>query len=1415
MNTMDGLFDQGFVSAFKRKNTPSWPLEAVTNNVLELTGYSKQEMLADGFTYYNLIHPDDRQQVLEEAAKHSQSDSQHFEQQYRITTKNGKTRWVRDHTRIHRNEGGEITHYLGYILDITGQMEQEESLKRSEEYHRTLLRSIGDGVITTDINANVIGMNPVAAQLTGWTEQQATGRPLSEIFCMVNAETRQKVENPAYLVLKTGEKVGLTSKTLLLAQDGAEYLIADSASPIRNDKGHITGAVLVFRDVSQEYQLKSSVEENEEKYHTLFQAANDGILIMDDLHFLDCNNKALEIFRCTRQEIIGKKPYQFSPEFQPDGRSSQEKALEKVQAAISNQSQLFEWKHSRPDGSLFDVEVSLSFLTYGGNDRILAIVRDITERKQAEERQAKMGEQLKNLLDNLPDLLLIHQQGTIVYGNHAAVEKTGCTYIELVGSHVLDHVLECDYKKVVAIMKQPSSGDRRKDYEIHVKRKNGEIRDAIVRSVDIDFGGIPSSMIILIDITERKSAEERIKESETNFRTFFDSIADLLFVLDETGHIIDMNNTAVRSLGYTKEELIGLSALIIRPMARWEEAWATMTKILDGTVDLCTIPLITKSGAEILVETRISPGRWNGKPALFSNIKDVTKMRESEEKFSRAFQSGSNLMTISNAQTGRFIDVNDQFLQALQYTKREVLGKTSKELNIFTNYKNRKVISSTVAKNGICKDFEVEMRTNTGGRLIGLLTSSSLYVGEEHCLLTTMVDITERKRTEEALVQQAKLQKMLMNIASSYINIPINEVSETIQGSLQELGEFISADQNYIFEYNSNWELATMKFEWCGAGIIPHINEMQKMPVEDFREWANEHRKGNIVYVEDVQVLPDSPPKGAFEQQGVKSLLSIPMMSGDICIGFVGFHSIKKAHRYSDEEIALLRLFSNMLVNVKNREQTEVKLLETNLYLKTVTEKATEMAAHAEQANKSKSIFLANMSHEIRTPLNAIIGFSQLLNRDRQLTETQKEYLTSIIRAGEHLLALINDILELSKVEAGRIELNPTNVDLHSLIEDIRMIFKERSESKHLQLICETADDLPRYVFVDEGKLRQILVNLIGNAIKFTDTGGVAVRVRSDRIGSSGRSLYVEVQDSGPGIPENEFDKLFKHFEQTSSGIKKGSGTGLGLALSRELARLMEGDISVSSEVGKGSVFAFSVKIEEGKEEAVETTCYNRVRCIAKGDEEYRILVVDDKAENLHVAVNLLKMVGFKTNEAVNGKDAVEKFEAWHPHLILMDMRMPVMDGYEATLRIKSTEMGRQIPIVALTASAFGEEQKKIEQLGIQGYIRKPFRESELFGTIGKVLGIKYIYEDDNAAAASLPNYTTDEGAIFEDVAKLPESLLLQMKHAVSVADLNQLITLINSIDAENQELSKQLKALANNYDYEFIQRLLNKEEVK
>jgi PAS domain S-box-containing protein len=466
----------------------------------------------------------------------------------------------------------------------------------------------------------------------------------------------------------------------------------------------------------------------------------------------------------------------------------------------------------------------------------------------------------------------------------------------------------------------------------------------------------------------------------------------------------------------------------------------------------------------------------------------------------------------------------------------------------------------------------------------------------------------------------------------------------------------------------------------------------------------------------------------------------------------------------------------------------------------------------AESANRSKSLFLANMSHEIRTPLNAIIGFSQLMTRDQQLSNMQKEYNAAVIRAGEHLLALINDILVLSKVEAGSIMLNPSNIDLYSLFDDIQLLYKDKAQAKHLQLTFDIASNIPQYVIVDESKLRQIFVNLIGNAIKFTDKGSITVRASAKEIGDETFFLIVDIADTGPGISKKELGNLFKHFVQTSTGMKKGSGTGLGLVLSRELALLMDGDIMVSSHYGKGSVFTIKVIIKKGEIETIVRNNLQRVIRIDNGDEVYRILVVDDKEENLYVATSLLKLVGFEVNQAVNGKEAITKFESWNPHLILMDMRMPVMDGYEATRRIKATPKGKGVPIIALTASTFEDDTEKMRVLEMQDFVRKPFRENELYNAIGKALCITYVYEADDPTFKG-GKYDESDKEFIKDIDKLPDELKLQMLNAVSAADIDLLIDLINSIETDNTELIEHLLFHAKNYDYDYLLEIFNQKE--
>ena len=380
------------------------------------------------------------------------------------------------------------------------------------------------------------------------------------------------------------------------------------------------------------------------------------------------------------------------------------------------------------------------------------------------------------------------------------------------------------------------------------------------------------------------------------------------------------------------------------------------------------------------------------------------------------------------------------------------------------------------------------------------------------------------------------------------------------------------------------------------------------------------------------------------------------------------------------------------------------------------------------------------------------------------------------------------------------------------LLADIRMMFSQQAQSRQLQFTFETADNLPQFILVDDNKLRQILINLIGNAMKFTNKGGISVRAGIDQTDKLKSTLVIEIQDSGTGISEHEIGNLFRQFEQASEGIKQSNGTGLGLALSRELAILMGGNITVESKEGEGSVFTIRVAIKEGKQQAGEDLILKRVIGIDNTKDKYRVLVVDDKEENLRVVVDFLHWVGFETNEASGGEEAIAKFESWSPHLVLMDIRMPLMDGYEATRRIKATEKGKLTPVIALTASSFEVDWKNNAGFNFQGYIRKPFRESELLHTIAEVLGIEYLYEELNKTDSS-PGLPYNAVSIVADMAKLPKHLVSQMQIAVEIADFQRLKELIGKIKIP--KLKQHLVLQASNFNLDYFQQILSKKKTK
>jgi signal transduction histidine kinase len=471
--------------------------------------------------------------------------------------------------------------------------------------------------------------------------------------------------------------------------------------------------------------------------------------------------------------------------------------------------------------------------------------------------------------------------------------------------------------------------------------------------------------------------------------------------------------------------------------------------------------------------------------------------------------------------------------------------------------------------------------------------------------------------------------------------------------------------------------------------------------------------------------------------------------------------------------------------------------------------------AVAEEANQAKSLFVANMSHEIRTPMNAILGFAQILERDPSLSPEQAEHVRIITHSGAHLLRLIGDILDISKIESGRITLNEAAFCLSDLLNDLELMFRSRVNARGLQLLIARDESLPRYMTADDGKLRQILVNLIGNAVKFTVTGGVAVRVRADAVeGKTGKDpealrLVVEVEDTGPGISDEDMGLIFGVFQQGGAGVRAG-GAGLGLTISRKFVEMMGGELTVTSQVGKGSCFRFEALMKPAAEIAEgDKPVLRRIVGLEPGTGPFRILVVDDAPTNRALLCALLRPVGFDVAEAINGVEALKVFAKWLPHAVLMDMHMSVMDGYEATRRIKSTEAGRTTPVIALTASTLEGSQTQIMASGVDVHLRKPFQVEELFEVLGKCLDLHYVFADEPDKTLIHPKPASQMQAV---PLALPKELIQAMRQAVEDGDIDRLTKLIVQVEKLDSPKSCVLQALADEFDYARLDQWLEKE---
>ena len=744
---------------------------------------------------------------------------------------------------------------------------------------------------------------------------------------------------------------------------------------------------------------------------------------------------------------------------------------------------------------------------------------------------------------------------------------------------------------------------------------------------------------------------------------------------------------------------------------------------------------------------------------------------------------------------GTVVHMNATILKVLGYDLAEVRGKDVVEVLAITDEYDRvrNVHEQMRTQTGMVMGEET-MRTKTGELLrvewrgIGVFDDN----GQVEFMLGIGVDVTEHRRMEEELARRKQETELMAN---------------TMQSVFDGTPDLIWAvDREYKLMFFNKAIRDHMLKEY---GVQIASGTFGSEDAWDLKFWWPLYQ----------QVFQQGAMKFEHETSRGSRLLEVSLnpihQSGEV-VGIGGYcrdvtERNLTARKLLEAKEALEKLNVGLEDMVRGRTQ---ELQETNAVLEEEIAERTRVEqelilakAEADRANRAKSSFLANMSHEIRTPMNSILGFSELLLRDDSLSAQQRQYLDNINRSGEHLLALINDILDLSKIEAGQSVQNSDRFELIPFVHELERMFRLRMEGKGLQFIVEVSQPLPVTIITDKGKLRQILINLLGNALKFTKSGQVSLQIGGQPEENGQWRLQCKVADTGVGIAPEELPRIFHAFEQAQSGLENG-GTGLGLTITKNYIRLLGGEIAVQSEAGSGSVFSFWIRVAEASSagERSELSVPSIVR-IPPGLPAPRILIVDDDRLNRQLLVRLLESIGFSTREAGNGQEGFVTFLEWHPDLILMDLRMPMLSGCEAIRRIRASEGGARVPIIAMTASVLDESQRDAAQYGADELLLKPFRSETLLQMIRSRLNLVYEYSRPTIAEAVPRTLTQDQ------LRRLSTDFTQELCNAALDGDYFLMLELTRKLESVDMAAATVLRGMVQRFEFQRLIDLLGGKE--
>ena len=1190
---------------------------------------------------------------------------------------------------------------LSVFSDITEVRHSQEALRLSEARMAATLNSIGDGVISTDIKGNIVGLNVAASHLTGWKPEESIDHSISEVFDITNGQTGEPAVNPVWKTIKEGVVVELENHTILTGKNGEKRHIADSCAPIRTSDGNVIGAVLVFRDVTEEYRTRRELAESNDRFKQTAAQSREIIWEVDSNEIYTYVSAAVtDILGYQPEDLIGKIHY-----YDHHTEEGREEFIATTKDFLKKPRQFKEFEHQMMHKDGHTVTLLANGLPILDNEGNVIGYRgssqDITERKRMETELIESREHLANILNSVEDVIWSASpppQIKLLYMTPASIKIYGRPVEDFYDTPGLwrEMVVEEDKQKVADIWNTlEKSGSL--DVEYRIKRPDDSIcwvRDRRQCIYD-QHNNIIRIDGILSDITTLKLVEQALKESEATYRVIFEGSRDALVLIDSDLKFTAGNSAALSMFKIeTLQKFKTLGPVEVSPDIQPDGTPSTVVaeKIIGITL---------KEGAHYFEWTHkrsdetefpaivlLNKITLNNRILYQATIRDITKEKEAEQELQRSREQ--YMLAVNGANDGIFDwDIQGNRLY-LSPNWKQMIGYHENELpDTFETFEERihPKDKTRVAENldkylkGLIKNYAIEFRfRHKDGHYLWILARGEALRdknGIPYRMAGSHSDITERKEAEQKLRESEARINTVLNAAQDAIIMLDSNGNISVWNAAAER----------IFGYHREEILGKNMHELLAP---PHYIEAHQKAFPFFQKTGTGPAVGKLL---ELSALDNNRREFPIEL----SLSAVQI-------------------REEWNSVGIIR-------DITNRKKAEQELMQANKRLEDAITLANEMAANAEMANAAKSAFLANVSHEIRTPLNGIIGMTSLL-LDTKLTEQQQHNAEIIQESGESLLWLINDILDFSKIEAGKLEIETINFDLHSLISDFSMILAVKAQQKHLEFVCSADPNTPDLLVGDPGRLRQILTNLAGNAIKFTHDGEVVVRVSLVDENKEGALLHFSVRDTGIGIPEDKQALLFNSFTQLdASTTRKYGGTGLGLAITKQLVELMNGTIGVISSEGKGSEFWFEIRLPARHEEGYTLAPSVDLRGV-------RALVVDDNATNREMICAQLQALGIIPNEAPNGTVALKMlktaYESKQPYnLAILDMLMPGLDGESLGREIYSNEHLQNISMVMMTSIGRRGDARRLEEIGFAAYLTKPVRKTELFDCLSIAMGHK------------------------------------------------------------------------------------------